>query len=159
MIAGSLILVLRNVSDRQSAVALALVNAIQLVDVEPLRSAVAASTRSSPAPLLDQQAIVPLMRQAHSVAIFPTASCADALDYQSQERITLIRENIELQLIAARSDRSINSVFPGRKIINCNDEQAACDAPIQPDILYIYLYDTGRKRPKSAVKKSLTVAR
>jgi hypothetical protein len=139
LVAGTLILALRKRARPAGTLVVIACTILQLIDVEPLRASIARSIRD-PAPLvLDQSTVLPLIKEADAVMVFPSFSCVMRLGKPYPEMRALWHVNMELQLMAARSDTPINSVYTGRAIIDCKSEDTARLGSLKPGLLYIYL--------------------
>jgi hypothetical protein len=138
LVAGTLILALRTRRRPAGVMVVIACTVIQLIDVEPLRSSIAASVEDHAPLVLDEAAVLPLIRAADAVLVFPSFNCIDRLNKPFSEEQTLRHANMELQLMAARNGRPINSVYTARSVIDCKDEDALRLAPLQPGRLYIY---------------------
>ena len=139
LVAGTLVLVLRRLTRPVGVLILLSCTVLQLIDVEPLRASIAASVRDDAVPLLDEKALSSLTGTANAVLVFPSFACVERLGGPFLRRRDLRTANMELQLIAARNDKPINSVYTGRDVIDCANEDALRRSPLQPGLLYVYL--------------------
>jgi len=145
--AGSIVLTLRNFRPAVSTALLAVAALLQVIDVEPIRSAIAAATLEAAAPDLDRAKAAALVQRAHEVKVFPSYDCALQtwfFGHQSQPegpegKAPLL--NLEFQLLAVRNDRPINSVYAARLHKDCQVERAEMHEPRRRGTLYIYLLD------------------
>jgi len=122
---------------------LALGGVLQMIDVGPIRRAVAASTLHPVPYVLDDAAIARVLDRAQGVKVFPSFLCVNArLHGRSPPwRIAarLLQANIEIQLLAARRNLPINSELNARIYIDCAAEARAAAKPLHPGIAYVYL--------------------
>ncbi len=147
LVGGTLILVLRTRSRPAGMLVLIACTITQLIDVEPLRSSVAMSVENHAPLVLDQAAILPLIKNADAVMVFPSFSCIEGWGADNPEVRELRHANMELQLMAVRNDKPINSVYTGRSVIDCNTEAALRQEPLRAGRLYIYLDHVATNKP------------
>jgi hypothetical protein len=143
--AGSIVLVLRTYRPAVSVPVLMAAAVLQLIDAEPLRSAIAASAARADKSYLDRAATAALVARAREVRVFPTYECAMKAFYASGNtdvEPTQMRMNLEFQLLAVRYHRPINSVYIARLGRDCAAEVKQAYAPLRPGILYVWLDDS-----------------
>jgi hypothetical protein len=139
-VAGGIVLVLSRYRARTALAILAVAGMLQLVDVGPVRHAIAESARHPPAPVFDRAVVGALVARASAVVMFPTTGCIDrAIAEGSGERIALSQATVELQLLAARRNLPVNAVVNSRIATDCDAEARARDATLRPGVAYFYL--------------------
>jgi Family of unknown function (DUF6311) len=141
--AGSIVLVLRRFRPGASLALLAAASVLQVVDVEPLREAVAATTEYPLAAAFDRQRAEQIVARSQSVMVFPSFGCVNEQWWNGlisrDAWLELRRADIEMQLIAARDNLPINSAYNARLRTDCVAEDAAIHQPLRPGTLYVYL--------------------
>jgi hypothetical protein len=141
--AGSIVLVLQRFRPGASLALLGAASVLQLVDVEPLRKAVAATTEHPLAAAFDRQRAEQLAAESQSLMVFPTFGCVNEQWWNgliSREAwLGLRRADLEMQLIAARDNLPINSAYNARVRTDCVAEEAAMHQALRPGTLYVYL--------------------
>jgi hypothetical protein len=141
--AGSILLTLRSYRPAVGFGILSLACALQVLDVEPLRQAIAATTGRPTAPSIDRERRESLIARASSVELFPSTGCADQLRQERMislpESIRLGQANEEVQLAAARLARPINTVYMSRILRDCYDDDALEQTSLRDGVLYIYM--------------------
>jgi hypothetical protein len=139
------VLTLRTYRPALAAALLALAAVLQVIDVEPMRTAVAAAATRPAAPALDRSAAATLIARAREVEIFPSYACAEHIevrDTQTKRAADLMLSlNLEFQLLTVRQNRPINSVYSARPHMDCAAEFAEMRQRLLPGILYVYLID------------------
>jgi hypothetical protein len=143
LMAGSLILVLGRPRSWWTAALCLTAATLQIVDAGPLRAAIAAAA-SGPVPaVFDRARVTALAARSRAIEAFPSYGCVGEViaagnDPDSDwDRLT--HANVELQLIAARGNLPINSVYQSRLPTDCRAEANQRGAPLRPGVLYIYL--------------------
>jgi len=140
--AAGLVLILRNLSPRLSFRVLLIACVLQLIDIQPLRQALAASAAQSRADTTQRARIGEFVRASEGVRVYPTWYCieeemeAGRIPFERRDEIHL--PDLDIQLAAARSGRSTNSVYVARLPTDCAAERRAQAEPLQPGIGYFY---------------------
>lgn len=116
---------------------------LQIVDVGPLRAAIAAAA-SGPVPaVFDQARVTALAARSRAIEAFPSYGCVEEVIAAGNDPDSawdrLTHANVELQLIAARANLRINSVYQSRVSTDCRAEAIQRGAPLRQDTLYFYL--------------------
>lgn len=145
--AGSIVLVLRQYRPLISLIVLTLAAILQLVDVEPIRAEVAENASHPAASVLDRQQAEAAAHRSSAMMVFPSFDCVDPAvadgSVPRADRWLLRRANMDLQLVAARADLPINSVYSGRESTElqekCRAEDAAMRQKLRAGTLYAYL--------------------
>ena len=132
----ALVLVLRAWPPRVVALMLPLAVALQLVDTEPTRRFLAANAARPEKPALDRTQIAAELYGASAVLVFPSWGCVlplvEAGAVPTVQRERLLQQNVEIQLLAARANRPINSVYNARLRPDCAAEARNRTAPLGP---------------------------
>lgn len=140
---GAIVLTLRRFRAASATVVLALSCVIQLIDVQPIREAVAVTAAQPAHPAVDREAAAALVARSTAVLIFPSIDCVrHAIDEGSaadSEQVLLRQANMEFQLLGARANLPINSVYNSRLATDCQAEDTALRQPLQSGALYVYL--------------------
>ncbi|HKX09406.1 MAG TPA: DUF6311 domain-containing protein [Stellaceae bacterium] len=140
---GAIVLTLRRFRAASATVVLALSCVTQLTDVQPIREAVAATAVQPAHPAVDREAAAALVARSTAVLIFPSIGCVrHAIDEGSaadSEEALLRQANMEFQLLGARANLRINSVYNSRLATDCQAEDAALRQPLQSGALHVYL--------------------
>jgi hypothetical protein len=116
---------------------------LQLIDISPLRTAIARSAVAPPAPIIDRHQAAALAADVGALALFPSFGCVPVADPPTSAEI--YREDLlhhlamEFQLIAARRNLTINSVYNARLRTDCVAEAIIRREPLRASILYVYL--------------------
>ena len=143
LIALSVLTVLRRYRPMAALAILMAAGVVQMVDVYPIRQAVAASTRRAVPAVLDRMAVSRMLAQAHGVMIFPSSGCigsdAEPSRNTQAEIARLAQANVEIQLQAAWRNLPINSAVNSRIATDCATEAQTRDAPRRPGFAYFYL--------------------
>ena len=107
----------------RGALLLCLAIPLQWIDSAPLRQALAASARAPEKPHIDLAAWEAAIRRHNSVRVLPQNFClASGRGWNSEV-------TVQLQLLAARADRPVNSVYAARISADCRAEQQINGAP------------------------------
>lgn len=140
--AAGLVLILRNLSPRLSFRVLVIACLLQLIDIQPLRQALAASAAQGRADTTQRARIGELVRASHGVRVYPSWYCieeemeAGRIPFERRDEIHL--PDLDIQLAAARSGRSTNSVYVARIPTDCAAERRMQAEPLRPGIAYFY---------------------
>lgn len=141
--AGSILLVLRRYRPAVALSVLSLACALQVLDVEPLRQAIAATAGQPTAPLFDRARLAALVARSTTVQVFPSTGCVAQLQQEHiislYEQVRLEQANMELQLAVARMTRPINAVYMSRSLTDCYADDALEMMPLRAGTLYVYL--------------------
>jgi hypothetical protein len=142
-VAGAIVLVLQRYRARTALAVLGVAGLLQLVDVGPVREAIAESALHPPAPVFDRARVGAFVARAREVVMFPTTGCIDRAVadgvVDSRDRIALSQATVELQLLAARRNLPVNAVVNSRIATDCDAEAAARAAALRPGVAYFYL--------------------
>jgi len=122
---------------------LALACLAQLLDVEPTRARMAANL-AGPAPAaIDRAAVRAELAGARSVLVYPSWGCVLPLVESGRmpqaERDLRLQQNVEIQLLAARANLPINSVYNARLRPDCAVEAAEVAKPPPPGAVMFLL--------------------
>jgi Family of unknown function (DUF6311) len=143
IMAGSIVLCLKQPRPQWMGVICLAAAALQIADAAPLRAAIRA-TVSGPTPaVFDRDQAAALAARASAIEVFPSYGCVEkviaaGIDPDS-DWVRLTQANLEFQLIAARADFPINSVYQSRLPTDCRAETAERAALLRPGTLYVYL--------------------
>jgi hypothetical protein len=125
-----------------AALVLAIACLLQLVDISPMRAAIARTSTMPAPPVIDRQQAERLAADVRGLMLFPTYGCLPVPDSPTpaavKEMQVLAQKIMEFHLIAARRDLPINSVNSGRPHTNCIAEAAEQKQPLKAGILYVY---------------------
>lgn len=129
LVAAALVVLARHWRPAPLLLALAAACAAQLLDVEPTRARMAANL-AGPAPAaIDRAAVRAELSGARSVLVYPSWGCVlplvEAGRMPQAERDLRLQQNVEIQLLAARANLPINSVYNARLRPDCAAEAAA----------------------------------
>jgi hypothetical protein len=126
-----------------AAAALAVACLLQLIDVGPMRQSIAATSGVPARPVVDRQRADALAAGVHALALFPSFGCvpwATSVAPAAVEREhTMFQRAMEFQLIAARRNLPINSVYNARVPTDCVAEAAMRGKTLRRGVLYVYL--------------------
>ena len=140
---GAVVLTLRRFRAASAIVVLGLSCVIQLADVQPIRDAVAVTAVKPAQPAVDREAAAALVARSTALLIFPSIGCVrHAINEGSaaDSAEALLRQaNMEFQLLGARANLPINSVYNSRLATDCQAEDAALHQPLQSGALHVYL--------------------
>jgi uncharacterized protein DUF6311 len=147
LVALGIILTLRNLRSGRAILLLSFAALIQWIDAGPLRAEIAENAaRPSPA-ALDRELLAARMAETSEVIIIPSFTCiVDAANQNSisvETRNTLLQQNMEVQLAAARANRRTNSVYTARELMDCAIRQARESGALRPGVLYVFLQGFG----------------
>jgi hypothetical protein len=141
--AAAILLVIRTYRPRAALALLGIACVLQLIDADPVRSAIAQSTRHPLDPVFDRGRAERLVAQSRSIVVFPTAGCAPHAmstgEAPGDDPWHLLQATIELELLAARHNLPVNSVENPRFVADCKAEAVAERQPLQPGSGYFYL--------------------
>ena len=141
--AGGILMVLGGFRRPSALVVLGLACAVQLIDVDPIRGAVAASATHPAVAVIERQRAAAIVAQSGALKIFPSYPCVDTaikdgtVSASARERVA--QANMEFQLLTARADLPINSVYNSRLQTDCRAEDRIMRDPLQDGTTYIYL--------------------
>lgn len=137
----AILLVLRNLRPRAALAVLGLASILQLVDVEPIREAIARTARAPAPTVVDRQRLADLLDRSNAVLAFPSFGCVgqNVGLTDTPAILRLSQENMELQLAAARDNLPINSVYNARLNPDCAAEARAERQPLQAGTAYIHM--------------------
>lgn len=142
LIAASLLLILRTRSPRLAVRLVVVACVLQLIDIQPLRRAVAASAGQARADAFDRTRIAALVQRADAVLVYPSWYCIeDAMEAGTMpftRRDELHLPDLDIQLAAARAGRAVNSVYVARRPTDCAAEGRAQAAPLRQGTVYFY---------------------
>jgi hypothetical protein len=143
IMAGSIVLSLRQKPSWATTVLCLAAATLQIVDAAPLRAAIKAAV-SGPVPaVLDMGRVAALATRSRAIEAFPSFGCVYDAIVAGNDPATdwdrLRQANMELQLIAARANLPINSVYNSRLPTDCRAEDAQRRATVRPGTLYLYL--------------------
>jgi hypothetical protein len=143
IMAGSIVLALRQKPSLATTVLCLAAATLQIVDAAPLRAAIEAAV-SGPVPaVLDRDRVAALAARSRAIEAFPSFGCVYDAIVAGNDPATdwdrLRQANMELQLIAARANLPINSVYNSRLPTDCRAEDAQRRATLRPGTLYLYL--------------------
>jgi hypothetical protein len=142
-VAAGALLVLRHWRPRVAVPALLLAALLQVVDAAPVRDAIAASAQTPAAPALDRARAAAAIAAADQVFVFPVFDCEridlDADRHPTADSARLAQGIMEIQLLAARANRPINSVDNARGTPDCAGQDRAMREPLVAGGVYFYL--------------------
>ena len=140
--AGGILMVLRGFRRPCALVVFGLVCVIQLIDVDPIRRAVAASATNPATAVIARQQAAEIVAKSRALQIFPSLACGPVAKIGTVFELVgkkVAQANLEFQLLAARANLPINSVFNSRIKSNCRTEGEVMREPLQDGTAYIYL--------------------
>ncbi len=142
--AASIVLVLTRMRPNRAICLLLIASALQVVDSGPLRSAIHQSAAAPRPPSVDRSAVGAVVAKASAIEIYPSFGCSRSRAPGQPERsvteaITLEQSNLEIQMLAARRNLPINSVYHARAVFDCPAERAKQALPLRPGTAYFYL--------------------
>ena len=142
LILAGLVGVLRGYRPAVAAAILAVACVAQVVDVAPLRAAVAENARSARTVGFDLPWVTARVARADAAVVLPSWSCverqvrAGALPGWRLEDLHGV--DLDVQLAAARLRRPVYSVYHARPTTDCRAEQAMMQAPLRRGAAYFY---------------------
>ena len=144
LVALAIAVALRRFRPRTAALALSLAAVVQLVDVMPLRRAVAESASHPRPEVLDRALAQSMARGVDMIVVLPSYKCAfnatTAGEFPNTDIPRFWQANMEFQLIAARNRIRTNSVYRAHFESDCTNDKAYRQGPMQQRTLYVVLY-------------------
>jgi hypothetical protein len=141
--AAGIILTLRRHGRAIGVGLLGIATVLQVADVGPIRRMLSESADHAGAAIFDRTAAAALVARSQAVEIFPSFGCSGALwqsgSIRRDEWHRLTQANMEFQLLAARDDLPINSVYNARLKTDCAAEGFAQRRALRNGTLYVYL--------------------
>jgi hypothetical protein len=118
---------------------LAGVAVVQTIDAAPVRARIAATTSQAYPAVVDRAAATAAIEASQAVMVFPTAGCFNQGGNPAHPDYARLQAAVELELIAVRANRPVNSVVRPRLTTDCAAERAEQGRPLRPDTAYFYL--------------------
>lgn len=147
LLAFAAIVFLRSTSGRRSAAVVLALVFFQIVDTAPLRQQIRNSIDVPFLPRFSPAKVGALILASTSVEAYPSYECGEGA-WPLREQ--MMEANVEIQLLAARANRPINSAYLARPIGRCAAEVAAAAIQPKPGTLRIDL------RPTAAMEQEVT---